>query len=100
MTYARAFGACSCEHLGGRRRTGPQIVDQLGRGVLVLGDLLQDPGGHRLADLRIPIGERLAYAAHRPVVVASYRCRLAALRMRSHCLEDRTEAKLEVRNSR
>jgi hypothetical protein len=66
----RALGECSGEDLRGRRRAGPEIVDQLGRGGLVLGDLLQDPVGHCLADLRVPAGERLTYAAHRPIVIA------------------------------
>ena len=68
--YRRALGERSREHLRGRRRAGAKVVDQLRRGVPVAGDLVDDPSGDRLADLGIPAGERLTYAAHRASVIA------------------------------
>ena len=64
--HRRALGVRSREHPDGRRRAGAKVVDQLGRGVPISGDLVDDPLGDRLTDLGIPVGERLTYAAHRP----------------------------------
>ena len=70
--YRPALGLRSGEHLHRRRRACSKVVDQVGRGVPVVGDLVGDPRGDRLADLGIPTGERLAHATHRTSVTTRF----------------------------